>query len=89
MTAGVAVALLVLIVGAVGLTFDGRGLLRHTFAGRGSAVGIACALAAFARVNYVLFPSLYTEWFYTGDLLRFGSYLLFLVGAAREVEMYW
>ena len=46
-------------------------------------------LGAFARLNYVLFPSLYTEWFYTGDLLRFGSYLLFLAGAARELELYW
>lgn len=46
-------------------------------------------LGAFARLNYVLFPSLYTEWFYTGDLLRFGSYLLFLVGAAREIGAYW
>ena len=46
-------------------------------------------LGAFARVNYVLFPSLYTEWFYTGDLLRLGSYLLFLVGAAREIGAYW
>jgi signal transduction histidine kinase len=46
-------------------------------------------MGAFARLNYVLFPSLYTEWFYTGDLLRFGSYVLFLVGAAREVGKYW
>ena len=46
-------------------------------------------LGAFARLNYVLFPSLYTQWFYTGDLLRFGSYLLFLVGAAREMGVYW
>lgn len=46
-------------------------------------------LGAFARLNYVLFPSLYTEWFYTGDLLRLGSYLLFLVGAAREISSYW
>lgn len=46
-------------------------------------------LGAFARLNYVLFPSLYTRWFYTGDLLRFGSYVLFLVGAAREMGVYW
>ena len=52
-------------------------------------LGPACALAAFARVNYVLFPSLYSDWIYTGDLLRTGSYLLLLVGAAREIGQYW
>lgn len=49
----------------------------------------AFALAAFARVNYLLFPSLYTDWVYTGDLLRTGCYLLLLVGAAREIGQYW
>ncbi|MFL6063304.1 MAG: sensor histidine kinase [Friedmanniella sp.] len=52
-------------------------------------LGPACSLAAFARVHYVLFPSLYTEWLYTGDLLRTGCYLLFLVGAGRELRQYW
>lgn len=52
-------------------------------------LGPACALAAFARVNYLLFPSLYTDWLYTGDLLRTGFYLLLLVGALREIEQYW
>ena len=45
--------------------------------------------AAFARVHYVLFPSLYTDWLYTGDLLRIGFYVLLLVGAAREIGQYW
>ena len=52
-------------------------------------LGPACALGAFARVNYVLFPSLYSDWFYTGDMLRTGCYLLLLVGAAREIGEYW
>ncbi|MEJ7775000.1 MAG: sensor histidine kinase [Nocardioidaceae bacterium] len=52
-------------------------------------LGPACALAGFGRVNYVLFPSLYSDWLYTGDLLRTGSYLLLLVGAAREIGQYW
>jgi signal transduction histidine kinase len=52
-------------------------------------LGPACALAAFARVNYVLFPSLYTDWFYTGDLLRTGFFLLLLLGASREIKQYW
>jgi signal transduction histidine kinase len=52
-------------------------------------LGPACALAAFARVNYMLFPSLYTDWLYTGDVLRTGCYVLLLVGAARELRQYW
>ena len=52
-------------------------------------LGPACALGGFARINYVLFPSLYTDWLYTGDLLRTGCYLLLLVGATREIRRYW
>ena len=46
-------------------------------------------LGAFARFNYFLFPSLYSNFVYTGDLLRFGTYLFFLIGAAREIDRYW
>ncbi len=52
-------------------------------------LGAACALAAASRVNYFLFPSLYSDYVYTGDLLRFGFYLLLLIGAAREVQSFW
>ena len=52
-------------------------------------LGPACAVAGFARVNYALFPSLYTDWFYTGDLLRTGFYFLLLIGAGREIKQYW
>ncbi|MEW1954392.1 ATP-binding protein [Terrabacter sp. NPDC080008] len=52
-------------------------------------LGPALALAAFARLNYVLFPSLYSGWLYTGDLLRTGSYAVLLLGAAREISRYW
>jgi len=48
----------------------------------------SAALAAIARFNYTLFPSLYTEWVYVGDALRFGSYLLLLGGAVREISRY-
>jgi signal transduction histidine kinase len=40
-------------------------------------------------VNYFLFPSLYSEWVYTGDVLRVGFYLVLLGGAAREIHAYW
>lgn len=52
-------------------------------------LGPAFALAAFARLNYLLFPSLYSDWLYTGDLLRTGSYAVLLLGAAREISRYW
>ncbi|HET9442362.1 MAG TPA: ATP-binding protein [Acidimicrobiales bacterium] len=52
-------------------------------------VGAGAALAAFARLNYFLFPSLYSDFVYTGDLLRLASYLFFLVGAGREIHAYW
>lgn len=52
-------------------------------------LGAGAALGAFARVHYFLFPSLYSNWVYTGDLVRLGSYLFFLVGAIREISAYW
>ncbi len=52
-------------------------------------LGPACAVNAFARLNYVLFPSVYSDWLYSGDLLRTASYLLLLVGSAREIRQYW
>ncbi|HKG43509.1 MAG TPA: sensor histidine kinase [Gaiellaceae bacterium] len=48
----------------------------------------SAALASFARLNYALFPSLYTSWVYVGDALRLGSNLLLLAGAAREIVHY-
>ncbi len=52
-------------------------------------VGAGCVLASFARIHYLLFPSLYSDFVYTGDLLRLGFYVLMLVGAAREIGSYW
>ena len=51
--------------------------------------GAGAALGAWARVAYLLFPSLYTDWFYAGDLLRLGMYILLLVGAVGEIRRYW
>jgi signal transduction histidine kinase len=52
-------------------------------------VGAGCVLASFARVHYLLFPSLYSEYVYTGDLFRLGFYVCLLVGAAREIRSFW
>ena len=53
-----------------------------------SWVAIACVLGAAARENYVLFPSLYTDWVYSGDILRIAVYVCLAVGAVREVNAY-
>jgi signal transduction histidine kinase len=52
-------------------------------------LGPACVLAAFARINYALFPSLYSSWLYTGDILRTAFYFSLLVGAALEIRAFW
>jgi len=51
-------------------------------------LGVGCVLAAVARVDYVLFPSLYSDFVHLGDAFRLGFYLCLLVGAAREVRSY-
>jgi signal transduction histidine kinase len=48
---------------------------------------IGATLAAFARVNYFLFPSLYSEYFYTGDVLRLGFFVALLVGGILELRI--
>ena len=52
-------------------------------------VAAACVFWAFARLNFLLFPSLYTEYVYAGDLLRFGFYAMLLGGGVREIRSYW
>ncbi len=46
-------------------------------------------LAAFSRLHYVMFPSLYGGWVYSGDFLRVGFYALILTGAVGEIRRYW
>jgi signal transduction histidine kinase len=46
-----------------------------------------CIVAGFARLNYFFFPTLYSNWIYTGDVLRLAFYLLLFVGAAREIAV--
>jgi signal transduction histidine kinase len=51
-------------------------------------LAVGSALAAFARVNYFIVPSLYSHWVYVGDALRLLFYLLVFIGAAREISGY-
>ena len=50
---------------------------------------IACVLSGAARVEYLIYPSLSTDWIYTGDVFRLGFYLVLMIGAAREIIFYW
>jgi signal transduction histidine kinase len=52
-------------------------------------LSIGMALACCAALNYVLYPSLYSKWLYTGDAFRLASGLAFLVGAIREIRRLW
>ena len=53
-----------------------------------SWLAAAISVAAFSRLNYFLFPSLHSEWVYTGDFLRLATYVLMLAGALREITAY-
>ena len=79
------VSVLLFIVAALG--FIQRGERDRDELMRWFAAG--STLSAFARFNYFLFPSLYSEWVFTGDFLRLGFCLLLLAGAAREIGSYW
>lgn len=52
-------------------------------------LAVGGVFAAFARLNYFLYPSLYSDWVYTGDIFRLLFYGALLVGAAREIRSYW
>jgi signal transduction histidine kinase len=52
-------------------------------------LGAGALAAAFSRLHYALYPSLYTEWVYTGDFLRMGFHALLLAGAVGEIRRYW
>jgi signal transduction histidine kinase len=49
----------------------------------------ASVFGAFAGLNYFLYPSLYSEWVYTGDFFRLALYVSILAAAVREIGSYW
>jgi signal transduction histidine kinase len=49
-------------------------------------LAIAATLGAFSRLNFFLFPSLYTPYFYTGDVLRLGLYTAVAIGGLLEMR---
>jgi signal transduction histidine kinase len=51
-------------------------------------LALATTISGFSRLNYFLFPSIYTGWVFTGDFLRVIAYLLILIGAMRQVALF-
>jgi len=49
-------------------------------------LAIAATLGSFSRLNYFLFPSLYSPYFYVGDVLRLGFFLALLAGGVLELR---
>jgi signal transduction histidine kinase len=52
-------------------------------------LSVGMAFACCASTNYVLYPSLYSNWVYTGDAFRLASGLALLGGAVFEIRRYW
>jgi signal transduction histidine kinase len=48
-------------------------------------LGVACVLSGFARVQYALVPSLYTDVVSTGDVFRISAYAVLLGAAFGEL----
>ncbi len=47
---------------------------------------IGSVFAAFARLHYVVYPSVLTDWFAAGDILRLAWLLSLLAGGAAEIR---
>ena len=54
-----------------------------------TGLAIACLFAAAARVNYLNFPSAFTEWVSLGDAFALLCYLVILVAAMAEMRSHW
>jgi signal transduction histidine kinase len=52
-------------------------------------LAVAAVFAAFSRLHYFFYPSLYTEWVYTGDFFRLAFYVAILGATTREIGSYW
>jgi signal transduction histidine kinase len=52
-------------------------------------LSVGMAFSCCAALNYVLYPSLYSNWVYTGDAFRLASGLALLSGAVGEIRHLW
>jgi signal transduction histidine kinase len=77
-------AIIVLLFGAATLGFARR------VADTGDALlgwlAVGSVFGTFAWLNYVIYPSVVTDWFAAGDLLRFGFFACLLAGGVTELR---
>ncbi|MBI5106745.1 MAG: hypothetical protein HZB46_17485 [Solirubrobacterales bacterium] len=88
---GNAVVLATFGIGAVLLAVAAGGFLRQAAVEHDELRGwlaVAVALGALSRVNYLLFPSRFSDWVTTGDVLRLLFYLAVLGAVLREIAGY-
>ena len=52
-------------------------------------LAIGAVLSAAARINYFLYPSVFTEYVYVGDAFRLQFYVVVLLAALSEIRSYW
>jgi signal transduction histidine kinase len=85
----------ILVVQAIGIALYAAAAIGFTRRAEAGAddfmlfLAVGAILAAVARWNYLLYPSLYSPWVYTGDAFRLASYVVLWFGAAREIGSYW
>lgn len=77
----------VLAFAAAVLAFSRRALSSGDDLMRWFAVG--SVFAAGSRLNYFVYPSLYSQWVSIGDAFRVLFYFVLLLGAVREIRRYW
>ena len=52
-------------------------------------LAVAATFAAVSRLNYFLYPSLYSQWVYVGDAFRLLFFVVLLAAVASEIKRYW
>jgi signal transduction histidine kinase len=52
-------------------------------------LAVGSVFAAGSRLNYFLYPTIYSQWVSIGDAFRVLFYSVLLVGGAREIRRYW
>jgi signal transduction histidine kinase len=51
-------------------------------------LGVGSTIAGIAYLNYVLFPSLYTDFLYAGDIFRIAAVVAWGIGTIRVISAY-
>jgi signal transduction histidine kinase len=51
-------------------------------------LGVGSTIAGIAYLNYVLFPSLYTDFLYAGDIFRIAAVVAWGIGTIRVISTY-